>query len=415
MKKTLLLVCGLFQLAAFGQQNFQIPLDYVFATQGIDGPNNYANGGTVPSAYDGTSTLNWFSTPNSAFQLQNGQYCSFAGNAAFQPTENFSLVIRIKIDLDDVQTITDDGKAYTIWMNGPQGLFITSDGNGGYLLLGSVKNGTGMGGHQNASLSSIGLLENAIMGGWVTFYLVYEQNTTTNESKLNVSFNGVGGNDNSATTVSQGINDLVYDNPTNDFYIGANPNDPDLAFDGMIDYCYFYNYRLSLAQRDQFDATVCEKLTGGTTTLTPREPYDANLTYDWCAVTNAGSGDVFTSTGISTYSFTPSTSGTYMCKIGFGGLYTTYTEYRVMTVSDVGLNELAKDEIQIYPNPASASIMIENTLNANIRILDLAGKQAMAIENNSELQLNVAELTNGIYIVQFVKDGKISTGRFVKQ
>lgn len=415
MKQTLLLACSLFHLATYSQQNFQIPLDYVFATQGIDGPNNYANGGTVPSSYDGTSTINWFSTPNSAFQLQNGQHCSFAENAAFQPTENFSMVIRVKIDLDDVEAITDDGKAYTIWMNGPHGLFITSDGNGGYLLLGSVKNGVGMGGHQNVTMTSVGLLENAIMGGWVTFYLVYEQNTATNESKLNVSFNGSAGNDNSATTVSQGLNDLVYDAPTNELYIGANPNDPDLAFDGMIDYCYLYNYRLSLAQRDQFDATVCEKLTVGSSTLEPLEPNDVNLTYDWCSVTNNGSGDVFTSTGITTYSFTPSTSGTYMCKIGFGGLYTTYTEYRVMTVSGVGLDELVKDDLQVYPNPASSMITVENALNANIHILDLTGKQVMAIENNNGTQLNVADLTNGIYIVQAEKDGQISSTRLIKE
>lgn len=413
MKQTLLLGCCLFQLAAFGQQNFQIPLDYVFATQGIDGPNNYANGGSIPSSYDGTSTVNWFSTPNTAFQLQNAQHCTFAGNSTLQPTDNFSLVIRAKIDIADVETITNDGKAFTIWNNGPHGLFINSDGNGGFELLGSVKNGVGFG-NQTAVLPYDGYLANA-MNGWVTFYLMYEQNTTNNESKLYLSFNGSSTNDNATISTEPSLADLLYDNPTNDFHIGANPNDADLAFDGIIDYCYFYDYTLTLAQRDQFDATVCEKLTVGSTTLAPKEPYDANLTYDWCTVTNDGNGDVFTSTGSTGYSFTPSVSGTYMCKISFGGMYTTYTEYAVMTVSGVGLDEATKDIVQIYPNPANQTIIIENTLGATIRILDLAGKQVMTIENNMELQLNITDLKNGLYIVQVEKDGNSSTGRFVKE
>ena len=86
-----------------------------------------------------------------------------------------------------------------------------------------------------------------------------------------------------------------------------------------------------------------------------------------------------------------------------------------MTVSGVGLDELVKDDLQVYPNPASSMITVENALNANIHILDLTGKQVMAIENNNGTQLNVADLTNGIYIVQVESDGKISTGRFVKE
>lgn len=415
MKKILLFGCCLFQVAAFSQQNFQIPLDYAFATQCIDGPNSYANSGSIPSVYDGTSTMNWFSIPNTAIQLTTSQSCVFPGNSAYQPTDNFSLVIRAKIDMDDVAAITSGGQSYTLWSNGPHFLAMSDDGNGDYVLSGGVKNGGPSFGYQVTNLGYNGLLANAIDAGWVTFYLIYDQNTQTGNSSLNLAFNGSGANDNSATTTESGLLDLAYDNPTNEFILGANPNDTDVDFGGMIDYCYFYDYRLSLAQRDQFDATVCEKLTVGTTTLTPKEPYDANLTYDWCSVTNPGSGDVFTSTGISTYSFTPTSSGTYMCKIGFGGVYTTYTEYAVMTVSSVGLNELAKDEFQIYPNPASSIITIENALNATIRVCDLTGKQVMAIENNMDAQLNVSELNKGIYIVRIEKDGNSSTGRFVKE
>lgn len=415
MKRNLLLASYLFTTSLFAQQDFQIPLDYVFAMQGIDGPNNYANGGTVPSSYDGTSTFNWFSTPNTAIQLQNGQHCTFAANSALQPTDNFSLVIRVKIDMDDVEAVTSAGKAFTIWNNGPEGLFINSDGNGSYLLLGSVKNGTGMGGHQNVSLAFPGLLENAVTGGWVTFYLIYEQDTAANESKLNLSFNGNGGNDNSATTVSQGLNDLVYDNPTNDFHIGANPNDTDLAFEGMIDYCYLYDYRLSSAQRDQFDATVCEKLVVGSTTLTPKEPFDANLTYDWCAVTNDGSGDLFTSTGSTGYSFTPTVSGTYMCKIGFGGMYTTYTEYKTMTVGGVGLNEVSFETVNIYPNPATSNFSIENALEATLQLTDVSGKVVTTISNYQGESIDVSSLPKGVYTVLISNSGTIGIARFIKE
>lgn len=415
MKQTLLIGCCLFQLAAFGQQNFQVPLDYTFATQGIDGPNNYANGGSLPTTYDGTSALNWFSTPNTAIQLTTSQSCVFPGNSSYQPTDNFSLVIRAKIDMDDVAAITGGGKSYTLWSNGPHFLAMTDDGNGDYVLSGGVKNGGPSFGYQVTNLSYNGLLANAIDAGWVTFYLVYEQNTQTGNSSLNLSFNGYAANDNSATTTETALLDLAYDNPTNEFVLGANPNDQDVEFKGMIDYCYFYNYRLSLAQRDQFDATVCEKLTVGSTTLTPKEPYDANLTYDWCSVTNPGSGDVFTSTGVTTFSFTPTTSGTYMCKIGFGGIYTTYTEYAAMTISSAGLQESALDEFQIYPNPASSTITIENSVGANITIRDLAGKQVKTVENNTDSQVTISDLKQGVYLVYLEKNGNLSFGRFIKE
>lgn len=413
MKRNLLIAACLITTSIFGQQTFQIPLDYVFATQGIDGPNNYANGGTIPSSYDGTSTLNWFSTANTAFQLQNGQHCTFAGNSTLQPTDNFSLVIRAKIDIDDVEAITNDGKAFTIWNNGPHGLFINSDGNGGFELLGSVKNGVGFG-NQTVTLPYDGFLANA-MNGWVTYYLMYEQNTTTNESKLYLSFNGSNSNDNATISTEPALADLMYDNPTNDFHIGANPNDQDLAFDGIVDYCYFYDYLLSSSDCSQFDANVCEKLTIGSTTLVPKEPYDANLTYDWCIVTNDGTGDAFTSTGATGYSFTPSASGTYMCKIGFGGMYTTYTEYATMTVSGVGLNEVAMDAFHIFPNPASSSFNVEDALGATVQLIDFSGKILNTLSNYQGESIDVSSLSKGVYVILISNSAKIRTVRFIKE
>lgn len=114
--------------------------------------------------------------------------------------------------------------------------------------------------------------------------------------------------------------------------------------------------------------------------------------------------------------FSPSTETTYVMTYTATSCGIATTDTIMVTVDcTLGMDENTLNALTLYPNPASAVLHIDNALNANIRILDPAGKQVMVIENNMESQLNIADLTNGVYIVLVEKDGKIGTSRFVKE
>jgi len=73
-----------------------------------------------------------------------------------------------------------------------------------------------------------------------------------------------------------------------------------------------------------------------------------------------------------------------------------YTEY-------LGVNDFSKEEIIIYPNPASSTIFISNAEKINsISIYDYTGKLLMNKSgfHNDLIELNVSEFPLGLYIVR---------------
>ena len=82
----------------------------------------------------------------------------------------------------------------------------------------------------------------------------------------------------------------------------------------------------------------------------------------------------------------------------------------------LGINESNRNEIQIYPNPASQSIAISHKLLVNtIQVFDMYGQLYISTINlNSEI-LNIESLQNGIYFLQLsdVK-GNIYRKTFIK-
>lgn len=70
----------------------------------------------------------------------------------------------------------------------------------------------------------------------------------------------------------------------------------------------------------------------------------------------------------------------------------------------------------IYPNPASSIVRIENTENLNITkiiISDISGKIILNQTENVST-INVADFSNGLYIIQIVSDNGIYQGKFIK-
>lgn len=62
--------------------------------------------------------------------------------------------------------------------------------------------------------------------------------------------------------------------------------------------------------------------------------------------------------------------------------------------------------VSLFPNPASASVILAGAENARVQLFDLSGKQISVIERACESQqLDVSALSAGLYVVR-ISDGK---------
>jgi hypothetical protein len=81
----------------------------------------------------------------------------------------------------------------------------------------------------------------------------------------------------------------------------------------------------------------------------------------------------------------------------------------VQVCNTLGVDDLNEIEANIYPNPSSSQLNVEaDLIDATIAITDLAGRTLMVEPFNNEMNLNVAELKDGVYFVIIEKKG-IST------
>jgi photosystem II stability/assembly factor-like uncharacterized protein len=98
--------------------------------------------------------------------------------------------------------------------------------------------------------------------------------------------------------------------------------------------------------------------------------------------------------------------------VGFSG-----TIIKTTTGGSIGINDLNGNESLIfYPNPSSEQLIIEgnNLIIHTSDILDFAGKTHISIEGNIST-INIADLPQGIYLIQFHTDRGTITKKFVKQ
>lgn len=85
--------------------------------------------------------------------------------------------------------------------------------------------------------------------------------------------------------------------------------------------------------------------------------------------------------------------------------------YCITVDYDDGINEKTND-LMVYPNPACNEIHIDNMAGAQISIFNIAGQEVMSIENASaSATINVANLTEGLYIVRVVNGNEVATSK----
>jgi len=92
---------------------------------------------------------------------------------------------------------------------------------------------------------------------------------------------------------------------------------------------------------------------------------------------------------------------------------------RLSCMGTVGIDELQKVELNVYPNPAQNNLQIQSEMSglSNIIIFDAVGR---VVKNeraniNGNYVLNINDLSNGIYTVQISNDTEIAMVKFIKE
>lgn len=82
----------------------------------------------------------------------------------------------------------------------------------------------------------------------------------------------------------------------------------------------------------------------------------------------------------------------------------------------VGVNENAATTVGVYPNPASEQVSFTLDSDAQVSVFDMTGRMVREMNATAgEAQLNVSELENGVYFVNFrYVNGKTAVSKFVK-
>jgi len=94
---------------------------------------------------------------------------------------------------------------------------------------------------------------------------------------------------------------------------------------------------------------------------------------------------------------------------------TNVRSWVVYATQILGTYHLESTELSLYPNPAEKSIFIETDLNAEVSILDVAGRVVFTTVATETGEINIQNLKPGVYFLQtFGKEGRIKAP-FIKK
>lgn len=91
-------------------------------------------------------------------------------------------------------------------------------------------------------------------------------------------------------------------------------------------------------------------------------------------------------------------------------------DYTINIVDNLSIDDFNQDQFSIYPNPAQNVINIESKDNLNIesvKIVDLSGKLIIEKTQNTN-QVDIVNLSNGVYIVEVASEGRIYKKKLIK-
>jgi hypothetical protein len=88
-----------------------------------------------------------------------------------------------------------------------------------------------------------------------------------------------------------------------------------------------------------------------------------------------------------------------------------------LTITSLGEQTKLNDLVSVYPNPFNSQLSVRNgsASDLKINVLDVTGKTIISQQSNSEvIELNTAELSNGIYFVRIMSGDLVATYKIVK-
>ena len=106
-----------------------------------------------------------------------------------------------------------------------------------------------------------------------------------------------------------------------------------------------------------------------------------------------------------------------------GGVNAEDEKAREEMEAEMGKLRLLASKINVYPNPTNNVLNIDYYLPfghvGNFILYDITGKQMLTTQlspYNNKVSVNVQNLTRGIYLYKYMKDGKVSdSGKVIKE
>lgn len=111
----------------------------------------------------------------------------------------------------------------------------------------------------------------------------------------------------------------------------------------------------------------------------------------------------------------PDENTLYVCDSGYGGNIGRLRQINLN--STVGIIELDENEVNIFPNPATQSISIDQGIEQAVRveIFDTMGKKVLSkTENSAIIQLNTSSFSSGAYLIKMNYSDYIIKKKFIK-
>ncbi|MFT6243846.1 MAG: hypothetical protein ACJA0U_000174 [Salibacteraceae bacterium] len=114
--------------------------------------------------------------------------------------------------------------------------------------------------------------------------------------------------------------------------------------------------------------------------------------------------------GETNQSFTPTVNGNYACEVTLVGC-ADYTE--CIAITTIGLDEVYKTHVNVYPNPATDQITIDSEDEiSSILIFDLSG---VLIQSETTASFSIEGLDSGIYMLNVKTSTGLARVKFMKQ
>ncbi|MEQ8551383.1 MAG: PKD domain-containing protein [Cyclobacteriaceae bacterium] len=119
--------------------------------------------------------------------------------------------------------------------------------------------------------------------------------------------------------------------------------------------------------------------------------------------------------GETSQSFTPTESGNYAVEISDGNCTVESSCFQVEVLQPLGFQP--SKFLSIYPNPVSEKILIEsgNEQFNFVRVINAAGKEILNVDISKKKEVNVRQLSSGVYFLRVEGDDLTEIIRFIKK